>query len=182
MLGRRRTSSVSTPAPARGDRSRPVRHRPGGASRGRAGRPPALARPSRVRARSRRRPSGGLEGIHEAVRTSSAGVPTARWRAFSRLRRSGDLPPIVARTLRREDRRARRGQGRARHRRPRRSGARCGSKAVGSRLRCGGAADSHRAGSRRNRDVTARRLRRGPRRTARPGSGLQTARDRRHRA
>ena len=56
-------TSVATAA--RGDRSRPVRHRSRGPAGRRTGRPAAGCRSAGVRTRGRRRPARGVQGLHE---------------------------------------------------------------------------------------------------------------------
>ena len=70
---------------ARGDRSRPVRHRSRGAARRRPRRPAARAGPARLRARCRRRPPRGLEGVHETAAPRRPACRRRRWQAFSDL-------------------------------------------------------------------------------------------------
>ena len=107
-----RSPSPRTP---RGRRRRPVRDRARAAARRRAGRPAAGRPATRLRARRRRGPPRGLEGLHE-------GGPGRGGRAHGplrRLRRGQGRPGVPARAARAvggEDRRAGRGQGRARHR------------------------------------------------------------------
>ena len=101
--------------PGRGHRGRPVRDRARGPAGRRPGRPAAGRRPAGVRPRGRRRPAGGLQGLHEG----DAGRGRRAHRPLRRLRRSGrgqGLPAHPARAVGDQDRRPGRRQGRAGHR------------------------------------------------------------------
>ena len=84
-----------TPAPARGDRGRPVRDRPRGAAGRRPGRPAAGRGPARGRPGGRRGPARGLEGVHEGDARRGRGAD----RPLRRLRPGWTRPSRSSRTL-----------------------------------------------------------------------------------
>ena len=111
---------------------------------------------------------------------AAAGVPTARYGTFDELepRWTSSQP---ARALRGQDRRPRRRQGRAGHRRPRsRPRTTCGRSSPGE-LRRRRPPRRHRGGHGRPRASHPRRVRRQPGRGAGAGPGLQAGRRRRRR-
>ena len=157
-------------------RRRPGRRRPGGAA-GRRPRRPSCGPPgawSSAPGADGARLEGSKAWMKELL--GAAGVPTARFAAFTEAKPALDYLATLPAALRREDRRPGRRQGRARHRRPRRGRRRRARQAGRHRVRRRRPPGGDRGGAGRARAVDPRRVRRHAGRRPRPGAGLQAHR------